>query len=151
MSSVPLPVRLGWYAWRYAATSAEIQMRMTRAMITTLREARPLAPAGLKEVSKALATPAVAPAEPAKMCDAQPAAKAAPEAAAAPAKAQTPPTPTAAKAPAKTSAKTSAKTPAKTAPKASASSPAKPRTTARARKRRTPSVPPVMPNGSVDG
>lgn len=147
MSSVPLPVRLGWYAWRYAATSAEIQMRMTRAMITTLREARPLAPAGLKEVSKALATPTVAPAEPAKMCDAQPAAKAAPEAAAAPAKAQTPPTPTAAKAP----AKTSAKTPAKTMPKASASSPAKPRTTARARKRRPPSVPPVMPNGSVDG
>ncbi|MFD1509945.1 hypothetical protein [Lacimonas salitolerans] len=143
MSSVPLPVRLGWYAWRYAATSAEIQMRMTRAMITTLREARPLAPAGLKEVSKALATPAEAPAEPAKICDAQPAAKAAPEAAAAPAKAQTPPTHTAAKAP--------AKTPAKTAPKASASSPAKPRTTARARKRRTPSVPPVMPNGSVDG
>ena len=52
MVSVPLPVRLGWYAFHFGSTAAEAQIRMTHAMWMALIRAHPLAPGDLKETCK---------------------------------------------------------------------------------------------------
>lgn len=125
MSSVPLPVRLGWYAWRFAATTAEMQMRMTHAVILSLRDARPLAPAGWREVSKVNAAVPLAPAKPAPKATNQETDTSKTEA--------SPPKPRASSAPVRSQIN----------PKGKAATPA--------RGRRIPSPPPPMPNGRLEG
>lgn len=132
MSSVPLPVRLGWYAWRFATTTAEIQMRMTHAMFVTLREARPLAPADWREVSKfkasaSLSHDTAAPESPAPKQKAPPKAADMAIVKAAPAKPRQGAGPVRGQMKTKTKAGT-------------------PR-----RSRRIPSAPPPMPNGRLEG
>lgn len=134
MSSVPLPVRLGWYAWRFAATTAEIQMRMTHAMFVTLRQARPLAPADWREVSKFKATAPMEPDAAAPMTM--------------PAKPKT-----AAKAKAVTMDKAVPQKPHKVAApvRGPIQTKAKSKAATPRRSRRIPSAPPPMPNGRLEG
>lgn len=149
MISVPLPVKLSWYAYHYSASAIEAQMRMTHACWMAMMQAHPLAPHGLSEVKKAPVGGLPSTAKPRrtarpKPVQAKPARKAA--------RARPAPKPAPAKAVAEPAAAPASK------PAAPPEKPAKPaETAARApvagqkRKTRAPATPPPMPEGRKDG
>lgn len=156
MSAVPLPVKVSWYAYHFAASTFEAQMRMTHACWMAMMQAHPLAPHGLAEVRKAATGPDAAPApgpakprraarpKPAQAKPAKPARKPAkprPAQKPAPAARVAAPQPAAAPEPAATVAR---------APEPAAK-PAEPPKSGQKRKTRAPSAPPPMPKGTGEG
>lgn len=75
MISVPLPVKMGWYAYHFTASAAEAQIRMTHAMWMAILKAHPMAPHDLKEVRKLPVGKAAKPARPRRAARSKPTTK----------------------------------------------------------------------------